>query len=160
IGSVLTVLLASVLRAVAQPETVQMTVNFTNALGALDLHPMALGQGGLSAEPMWEDRVAEIRALKPAVIRLFIQEYFDLLPERGCSHFDSLDRSVDTILATGASPLMCICFKPRVLFPEIDHDLVEPNDYAAWEELILNLVRHYRQRGAGIHYWEVANEPD
>jgi len=108
---------------------------------------------------MWDNRVVEIRALKPGVIRLFIQEYFDLLPERGRYHFDALDRSVATILATGAKPLMCICFKPRALFPEINHDIVEPNDYGDWENLIFNLVRHYRERGAGIRYREIANEP-
>ena len=32
---------------------------------------------------MWEDRLTEIRALRPRLIRLFIQEYFDLLPARG-----------------------------------------------------------------------------
>ena len=53
-----------------------------------------------------------------------------------------------------------ICFKPRALFPEINHDIVEPNDYAAWEELLVALVRHYRERSANIRYWEVANEPD
>ena len=73
-------------------------------------------------------RIAEVRALRPRLIRLFIQEYFQLLPERGRYHFDTLDRSVDTILKTGAKPLMCICFKPRVLFPVIDHDSVAPND--------------------------------
>src|SRR4029077_3371819 len=91
-------------------------------------------------------------------------EYFDLLPKRGQYHFETLDRSVDTILKTGAKPLMCICFKPRVLFPDINHDVVEPNDYEEWERLISNLVKHYRDRppqgAAGIRFWEVANEPD
>src|SRR6266496_2024899 len=144
--------------ASAQPQVAQVRVSFTNRLGPLDIHKMALGQGGLSEEPMWDNRIAEIRALKPDVIRLFIQEYFDLLPEHGHYHFDTLDRSVATILATGAKPLMCICFKPHALFPEINHDIVEPNDYTEWEELIFNLVRHYRERGAGIRYWEIANK--
>ena len=121
---------------------------------------MLLGQGGLSDEPMWDIRIAEIRAIRPRLVRLFIQEYFNLLPERGRYHFDTLDRSVDTILQTGAKPLMCICFKPRVLFPEVNQDVVEPKDYEAWEQLVESLVRHYRDRGAGIQYWEVANEPD
>src|SRR6059058_2155628 len=86
----------------AQSPTAQVSVWFTNRPGPLDIHKMALGQGGLSEEPMWDDRVAEIRALKPAVIRLFIQEYFDLLPDQGRYHFDTLDRAVATILATGA----------------------------------------------------------
>jgi hypothetical protein len=42
----------------------------------------------------------------------------------------------------------------------IDQDIVEPNDYEEWENLIFSLVRHYRERGAGIRYWEIANEPD
>ena len=109
---------------------------------------------------MWDDRVAEIRALRPRLIRLFIQEYFRLLPERGRYHFETLDRSVDTILKAGAKPLMCICFKPSVLFPAIDHDIVAPNDDEEWERLVSSLVKHYRDRDAGIRYWEVANEPD
>jgi len=46
------------------------------------------------------------------------------------------------------------------LFPTVDQDVVEPQDYKQWDELIFNLVRHYKQRGSGIRYWEVANEPD
>src|SRR5436853_7433392 len=83
-------------------------VSFSERLGPLDIDRMGLGQGGLSDEPMWENRVAEIRALHPRLIRLFIQEYFDLLPKKGHYHFETLDRSVDTILKTGAKPIMCI----------------------------------------------------
>jgi hypothetical protein len=135
-------------------------VFFNERLGPLEMDRFALGQGGLSEEPMWEDRAAEIRALRPRLIRLFIQEYFDLLPAHGQYHFETLDRSVDLILKAGAKPLMCITFKPRVLFPEINQDIVEPNDYDEWEKLIFNLVAHYRKRQAGIRYWEVVNEPD
>jgi O-glycosyl hydrolase len=38
--------------------------------------------------------------------------------------------------------------------------MVEPGDYDKWDRLIFNMVRHYREHGAGIRYWEVANEPD
>jgi beta-xylosidase len=144
----------------AQEQAVQVTVSLEDRLGPMEIDRMALGQGGLSAEPMWDSRIAEIRALRPSMIRLFIQEYFDLLPEKGRYHFDALDRSVDTILKTGAEPIMCICFKPRVLFPEINQDIVEPSDYDHWEKLIFSLVRHYKEKNTGIRYWEVANEPD
>jgi hypothetical protein len=144
----------------AQEQAVQVTVSLEDRLGPMEIDHMTLGQGGLSDEPMWDSRIAEIRALQPSMIRLFIQEYFDLLPEPGRYHFDTLDRSVDTILKTGAEPLMCICFKPHVLFPKIDQDVVEPSDYDQWEKLIFNLVQHYKEKNAGIRYWEVANEPD
>jgi hypothetical protein len=152
--------LAASLIAAAQPQTAQVQVDFSQHLGPLDIGKMALGQGGLSEEPMWADRVAEVRALHPRLIRLFIQDYFNLLPKQGRYHFDTLDRSVDTIIQAGATPLMCICFKPAVLFPKVDQDVVEPADYQAWEKLIFHLVRHYRQRSLGAMYWEVANEPD
>jgi len=139
---------------------VQVKLSLADRSGPLEIDRMALGQGSLSDEPMWESRIAEIRALQPRLIRLFIQEYFNLLPARGRYHFETLDRSVDTILKTGARPLMCICFKPRVLFPAVDHDVVEPRDAGEWEQLVYQLVKHYRDRAAGIRYWEIANEPD
>ena len=144
----------------AQSQSAHVQVVFSERLGDLNIDHMALGQGGLSDQPMWADRVSEVGALHPAIIRLFIQEYFDLLPKRNQYRLQTLDRSVETIRKAGASPLMCICFKPRVLFPEINQDIVEPNDYPAWEQLIFKLVRHYRDQQAGIRYWEIANEPD
>ncbi|MCL5279291.1 MAG: hypothetical protein M1376_05235 [Planctomycetes bacterium] len=144
----------------AQTETVAVQVSLEQRRGPLEMGRFALGQGGLSPEPMWDHRIAEVRALRPKVIRLFLQEYFDLLPARDRYHFTTLDRSVETILQAGAEPLMCLCFKPRILFPVVNQDIVEPNDYEQWEELIFHLVRHYGERSAHIRYWEVGNEPD
>ena len=149
---------ASLAHGQARPATVVISTD--QVTGALDAGRMALGQGGLSEQPIWDNRAAEIRALRPKLIRLFIQEYFDLLPAKGKYNFATLDRSVDLILSTGAKPLMSINFKPRVLYPKIDQDIVEPNDWREWERLITALVKHYRDRGAGIQYWEVGNEPD
>ncbi|HWR52177.1 MAG TPA: hypothetical protein VN428_13785 [Bryobacteraceae bacterium] len=143
-----------------QERTVSMRLAFDRSLGPARMERIGLGQGGLSVEPMWDDRAKEIRALRPAMIRLFVQEYFDLLPTPGRYHFDALDRSVDLIRSTGATPLLSIAIKPKVLFPQVDQNIVEPKDYAAWEELIYRTVRHYKERGSEVGYWEVANEPD
>jgi hypothetical protein len=155
IGIVFFAVLAS-----GQEPSATVIVSTTEFIGPLDMGRMALGQGGLSEEPMWENRAAEIRALHPKLVRLFIQEYFDLLPARGKYNFATLDRSVDLILKTGAKPLMNIDFKPSLLYPKIDQDIVEPNDWGEWERLIAALVKHYKDRGSGIQYWEIANEPD
>jgi hypothetical protein len=152
--------------ACAQPAAIPVRLFCDQRLGPLEIQRISLGQGGLSSDSMLEGRLAEIRALRPALIRLFVQEYYhlmpeQLLPERGRYHFDTLDRSVDAIVKTGASPLMCICFKPRVLFPVVDQAKVEPNDYDAWEQRVFHLVEHYQQRHPGkVRYWEVGNEPD
>lgn len=152
--------LALAAAASAQERSARVTVHLDRNLGPIEMDRFALGQGGLSDEPMLAGRVAEVRALNPRLIRLFLQEYYDLLPAPGRYHWTTLDAAVDQILATGAKPLMCIAFKPRTLFPRIDQDIVEPDSYPAWEELVYNLVRHYQERGAGIRYWEVSNEPD
>ncbi|MCL4783784.1 MAG: hypothetical protein KJZ70_12180 [Bryobacterales bacterium] len=143
-----------------QPRSARVTLDFGKPGAPLEIDKMALGQGGLSEEPMWEQRLAEVRALHPRMIRLFVQEYYDVLPETGKPNFASLDRSVDLIRAAGAIPLLAITFKPASLFPVVDQDVVEPKDYAAWEALISAMVRHYQGRGTGKIYWEVSNEPD
>ena len=80
----------------------------------MEIDRFGLGQGGLSDVPMWEDRIPEIRSLHPRLIRLFVQEYFDVYPRKGTYHWETLDRSVQTIFAAGAQPLMCIAIKPTV----------------------------------------------
>ena len=146
--------------APAQSRPVTVTVHLDRAQGPMEMDRFALGQGGQSEEPIFADRIAEVRALRPRLIRLFVQEYFNVLPERGRYHWTTLDASVDAILKTGATPLMCIAVKPKALYPRIDQDIVDPVSYEEWERLIYEMVRHYRERGAGIRYWEVANEPD
>ncbi|MBO0722274.1 MAG: hypothetical protein J2P41_15720, partial [Blastocatellia bacterium] len=158
--ALLLLLLFSHAKVTAQPRPVSLQLKLTEKSGELKMGSFALGQGGLSEDPMWSERAAEIRALRVELIRLFIQEYFDLLPERGRYHFETLDRSVDLITSTGASPLMSIAFKPKLLFPKVDHSVVDPLDYDEWEKLIYTMVKHYRDRGSRIRYWEISNEPD
>ena len=144
----------------AQPRETTLRLSFANQLGPLNIDHIALGQGGLSEDPIWDSRAAEVRALHPRIIRLFVQEYFDLMPARGGYHFDTLDKSVDLIVKAGAKPLLSIVFKPKAIFPVVDQDVVEPQDYKKWEELIYAVVAHYKARGLTGMYWEVGNEPD
>jgi len=140
---------------------VELVIDSAHPAGEIDLTRYSLGQGGLSHEPMFDVHLDQVARLKPRTIRLFVQEFFDLYPERGRYHWDTLDRSLENILATGAKPLLSLCFKPRVLYPQTDQDIVHPTDYAEWEALIEALVRHCNQeKGYGIEYWEVGNEVD
>ena len=103
--SLVALLIVAAASANPQSRNISIHLNLNSTAGPLEMDRFALGQGGLSEEPMWADRVAEIRDLHPRLIRLFIQEYFDLLPERGRYHFQKLDESVDLILKTGAKPI-------------------------------------------------------
>ena len=135
-------------------------VEFDKDLGPMKMEQMALGQGGLSEDPMLADRVTEIKALHPAIIRLFVSEYYDVISEKGKYHFTTLDSMVSNILQTGAKPFMSFCLKPKLFFPVISQDIVEPNDYNAWEQFVYEVVKHYLDKGTGITYWEVGNEVD
>ncbi|HWF66112.1 MAG TPA: hypothetical protein VN670_02335 [Acidobacteriaceae bacterium] len=146
--------------ASAQTRTATLNLEFGNDQGPVEMDHISLGQGGASPYPMWDNRVAEVRALHPKLIRLFVQEYFDLLPAKGKYHFDTLDQSVNEIVQAGATPLMVIAIKPKVLFPKVDQDTVDPNNYAQWEELIRHIVSHYKDRGLHGLYWEIGNEGD
>ena len=145
---------------VAAQSTATIQVDITDPRGPMNISRFGLGQGGFAKEQAFNHRTAEIRMLKPAVIRLFLQEYYDLLPAPGKYHFSYLDAPIDDILATGAKPLLCITFKPKILFPKIDQDLTEPNSWTAWEDLVYHLVSHYKQRNGGGWYWEIGNEVD
>jgi xylan 1,4-beta-xylosidase len=151
---------ASGVRA-ADPAKLKITVDTSRTAGPIDLTRYALGQGGLSDQPMISDRVQQLRQLHPQTIRLFVQEYFDLYPARHRYDWTTLDRAVEAILKTGAKPIMNICFKPKVLYPRIDDKIVDPTSYTEWEELIYRLVKHCNQdRHFGIEYWEIGNEGD
>ncbi|MFN7993469.1 MAG: glycosyl hydrolase [Bryobacteraceae bacterium] len=146
--------------ALAQADA-NITVDASAVREPMEISRYALGQGGLSDQPIFDQQVDAIRSLNVKIIRLFVQEYFDLYPKHGVYHWDTLDKAVDTILQTGAKPLMAVAIKPRTLYPVIDQDKVDPTSYAEWEGLIYQMVRHYNvQRKAGIRYWEVFNEPD
>lgn len=144
----------------AQTANVNVKVGFKDNLGPMKMEQMALGQGGLSEEPMLAGRITEIRALHPAVIRLFVSEYYEVISKDGTYHFETLDSMVTNILQTGAKPFMSFCLKPPLFYPVIDHDIVDPNDYKAWEEFVYKVVKHFLDRNAGITYWEVGNEVD
>src|SRR6185437_5096643 len=139
-------------------QEVTLTIDLAKKGAALGIDHFALGQGGLSDDSIWGDRIPEIRALHPRLIRLFIQEYFDVMPDRDHFNWTKLDGAVDAITSARATPLMTIAIKPRVLFPKVDDTITDPNDYALWEKLISAMVEHYKARNPSVkYYWEVAN---
>ena len=140
--------------------TATLRLHFDEPLGPLEIDRFGLGQGGLSSDSMLESRVAEIRALHPRLIRFWLQEYFNPLPAVGEYRFEEIDRQLEVLLRAGATPLVSLNFKPAVLFPEIDENVIDPTDYVGWEELIFRLVQRYADRGLAGWYWEVIGESD
>ena len=127
----------------------------------VDMTKYGLGQGGFTDQPMLASHVDDLRQLKPQVIRLFVQEYYDLMPAKGRYNWQKLDRELESIVATGARPMLCLCMKPPALFPTVDEKLVHPTSYKDWDEFIEQFVRHVNtERKFGVEYWEIGNEVD
>ncbi|MEP6663440.1 MAG: hypothetical protein ABJC04_07215 [Verrucomicrobiota bacterium] len=139
---------------------ITLSIDAAKTDGKIDLTKYALCQGGHSENPILKPHLDQIAQLHPQTIRIFIQELFDLYPAHGRYQWEKLDRFIEHILATGAKPIVCLCFKPKVLFPKIDQTIVHPNNYKEWEELIFQLVKHCQEKKFGIEYWEISNEPD
>jgi xylan 1,4-beta-xylosidase len=139
----------------------ELIVEAPESSESIDLTRYSLGQGGLSDSPMFEQHVEQIAQLKPQTIRLFVQEYFNIYPDHRTNYWETLDKAIEVIRATKAKPILSLCFKPLTLFPKIDQDVVHPNSYKEWGELITALVKHCNdEQSFGIEYWEIGNEPD
>jgi hypothetical protein len=126
----------------------------------------AFAQGGEESRDMLTPVVADIRALKPKVIRL--DHLYDLYSVVGRSggvltfDFTRLDAAVDSVLATGAKPLLVLSYMPSVIAK--DGNITNPpNDWNEWALVVQKTIEHYSgHAGKNISgmYYEVWNEPD
>ena len=109
----------------APAESLHLVVDEAAAAGHLDLTSYSLGQGGLSCQPMFRPHVSQLKELHPKTIRIFIQEYYKLYPDHGVYDWSKLDQTFADVVATGATPIANVCFKPKVLFPTINQAIVD-----------------------------------
>jgi hypothetical protein len=98
--------------------------------------------------------------LHPQTIRFFVMDEYGLYPGHNKYHWAELDKVLAAIHATGAKPIMCLCIKPKILFPQLDQKVVFPNSWEEWESLLEHLVRHTNESHLEVGFWEVNNEPD
>ncbi len=50
--------ITTVTAAFAQTRTATLTLDFTKNLGPAEMNHISLGQGGLSPDPIWDNRIA------------------------------------------------------------------------------------------------------
>lgn len=126
----------------------------------------AFSQGGEEAKDMLAPVASDVRALGPRIIRLdHIYDHYDVVGRSGNDltfNFSKLDQAVDTILATGAKPLLALSFMPSVIAR--DGNIINPpNNWDEWALVVARTIEHYSGKGnknlSGVYY-EVWNEPD
>ncbi len=122
-----------------------------------------LAQGGEEPKDMIAPVISQTKALSPQYIRLdHIYDFFDVYQGSGNYNFSGLDQAVQTILKTGAKPMLVLSYMPSAL-AQNGSIIDPPKDWIEWENLIQATVEHYSGKNnlnlAGIYY-EVWNEPD
>jgi hypothetical protein len=141
------------------PQT-EVCVDAKERLGPLELWRHSFGQGGINPLPLPARALEGIRRLRPRLVRVFLQEYFQIYPDHGRFDWSKLDPFMDALVQTGAKVVAAISIKPRVLFPAVDHAVWRPNDVGEWQHLIRELVTRYSAAKPIVTHWEIGNETD
>ncbi len=149
-----------------------MTKNFTDihrteilidaqaSIGPFKWQQHSIGHGGTNSTPLSEKVIAGTRKLQPKLVRIFLQEYFNVYPDHGVYDWSKLDPYMDSFAQTGAKVLATINFKPRPLYPEINQDIWRPSSVTEWQGLIYQLVKRFSVEKPIVSYWEHVNEAD
>ncbi|MFZ5535645.1 MAG: GH39 family glycosyl hydrolase [Patescibacteria group bacterium] len=126
----------------------------------------AFAQGGEEQNDMLQSIAGDVRALRPQVIRIdHLYDSYQVVgrDDNGLT-FDwtRLDAVVNTIISTGAKPVLALSYMPNVIAK--DGVIINPpNDWNEWSLVVQKTIEHYSGKGArnlnGVYY-EVWNEPD
>jgi len=126
----------------------------------------AFSQGGEEATDMLSPVTNEVKALKPKLIRIdHIYDHYDVVRREGGNltfHFEKLDISINTILSTGAKPVLSLSFMPPAI-ARGSTIINVPERWDEWAYVVQKTIEHYSGRNekniSGVYY-EVWNEPD
>jgi len=154
-----------VTRAVGFPANITVDASKASSQISTDFYH-AFAQGGEEQSDMLAPVLAETKALSPKVIRLdHIYDSYNVVSKNGSTlsyDFSRLDNAVNTILATGAKPMLALSYMP----PQISKDgslISIPTDWNDWAAVVRRTIEHYSSRSekniSGMYY-EVWNEPD
>ena len=125
----------------------------------------AFAQGGEESKDMLAPVVADMRALKPKMIRLdHLYDHYNVNVngDGSITSWGTLDDAVSSILATGAKPLFALSYMPASI-AQGGSIINPPNDWNAWAKVAQQTIEHFSGKSgrnlSGIYY-EVWNEPD
>ena len=138
----------------------KLTVSWDKDEGPLDLRNHSAGIGGIHSMAPPQPVINAMAALKPRMIRIFLQEFFFIYPDHGVYDWTKLDAYMAAVHAMGGDIMATICIKPKVLYPELDPKIWMPNDVAEWQEIIRTLVLRYSKEKPYVTHWGISNEPN
>jgi len=137
-----------------------ISVDSSDSIGIVEPWRQSIGLGGVTHEPLPEGPANALGKLKPRLVRIFLQEYFNVYPDHGVYDWSRLDPYMDALADMGCKVLATINFKPPVLYPKIDEKVWLPNNVEEYQDVIRALVKRYSIDRRIVIYWEHANETD
>ena len=135
----------------------KIQVNTKNTGDEVQTWRACIGQGGINSLPLTKSTISAISKLNLPKIRIFLQQYLDVLQLDGTYNWTKIDRYINSFHETGSSIVAAFCLKPPLLFPEIDERIIFPNDQTAWEKMVEDIARRYINI---VTHWEIGNETD
>ncbi len=120
-----------------------------------------LSQGGEEPLDMIGPIINQVRALQPQLIRVdHLFDYYQVYQGPGNYDFSKLDTVINSILATGARPMLSVSYTTASMAKN-GQNAGEPSDWNQWYQLVKATAYRYsvEKKISGIYY-EVWNEPD
>ncbi|HEX8923537.1 MAG TPA: hypothetical protein VF828_02285, partial [Patescibacteria group bacterium] len=120
-----------------------------------------LAQGGEQASDMIAPVIPAVKSLNPKLIRIdHIFDYYNIDKGSGVYDFSALDKSVDSIIATGAVPMFSLSYTTSDMAKN-NQNAGEPKNWDQWYALVKATAHHFSSdRSISGIYYEVWNEPD
>ncbi len=131
-----------------------------SVVGPLEGWRHTFGLGGINTLPIPAKVREGIARCRPRLVRIFIQEFFQVYPEHGRFNWSKLDAYMDALDKLGAKIVAALCIKPKPLYPVIDQKIWRPNDVKEWQRVVGELVRRYSVQRKLVTHWEIGNEVD
>jgi hypothetical protein len=120
-----------------------------------------LAQGGEEPIDMIKPAIPLLRQIEPKLIRIdHLFDYYKVYTTPGNYDFTRLDQAINSILLTGAKPMLSISYTTNNMSTN-GQNAGEPKDWNQWYQLVKATAAHYsiEKKIDGIYY-EVWNEPD
>ncbi len=120
-----------------------------------------LAQGGEEPQNMLLGLEKKVAELNPKLIRIdHLYDYYGVYKSPGNYDFSKLDQYVQSILQTGAKPMLSISYVPASL-SQNGQVAGEPSNWSEWGNLVQATAKHYSQDlNISDIYYEIYNEPD
>ncbi len=153
-------------RATGKPANITIDANLVTNEKIDPSFMRAFTQGGEESGNWLSPVQKEVTALKPKWIRIdHIYDFYDIVKRDGnvlSFDFSKLDPLIDTIRATGATPVVSLSYMPPVIAK--DGKITNPpTNWDDWSLVVQKTIEHVSgSSGKNISgvYYEVWNEPD